>query len=64
MCKYRFVVFNFVLLFGIGIYLAVYSLKLNNIESSLLPAISGTLLGFSIYSSSIYYKLLKQPKHD
>lgn len=50
---------NFFIIFGIGIYLMVYSFMANIEVSTGIPVISGTLIGYSIYST---YELTKMRK--
>ncbi|QCR32515.1 hypothetical protein [Lysinibacillus sp. SGAir0095] len=51
-----FITLNFLILFGIGVYLLVYSFTANVEAKTGIPAISGTLIGFSIYSTYVYSK--------
>lgn len=54
-----FVVLNFVLLFGMGVYLSVYIIA-NEVDlTSGLTYLAGTLMGYSIYSTLTYLKLTK-----
>lgn len=47
---------NFLILFGIGVYLMVYSFTVGVEPKTGLPVISGTLIGFSIYSTYVHAK--------
>ncbi|MFL0506436.1 hypothetical protein ACH0B5_11855 [Ureibacillus sp. 179-F W5.1 NHS] len=51
-----FMSMNFFIIFGIGIYLMVYSFMENIEVSTGIPVILGTLIGYSIYST---YELTK-----
>lgn len=55
-----FLVLNFIILFGIGVYLMVYSFSAHVELKTGIPIISGILMGFSIYST---YRIQKQAKH-
>ncbi len=46
-----FLSLNFLILFGIGVYLVVYSFTADVELKTGIPVISGTLIGFSIYST-------------
>lgn len=51
-----FLFLNFLILFGIGVYLMVYSFTVGVEPKTGLPVISGTLIGFSIYSTYVHAK--------
>ena len=57
--NFLFVLFNFLLLFGMGIYLTFYIFR-NEVElKSGLTIIAGTLMGYGFYSTLNYLKITK-----
>lgn len=51
-----FPLYNFVLLFGIGFYLMIYCFMAEVEAKTGLPAISGTLMGYALFSTYMFVK--------